>query len=166
MPVGVGQEVHNHLPQSPCVAHDRQRLRGEVDLEGLSLVLKQRVDRLWRVGDDRAQVEELAAKVQEATEDSVQVAFVDQGYTGEDAERAADGWGIQLQVVKLPEARKGFVLLPKRWLVERDVAWLSRFRRLAKEYERVPETLAGLHLVAFATLMLGRMLKLLMQGSA
>ncbi len=115
---------------------------------------------------DRAQVAELAEAVQDATGNSIEVAYVDQGYTGAATQRAADGWGIQLEVVKLPEARKGFVLLPKRWLVERNFAWLSRFRRLAKDYERLPATVAGLHLVAFATLMLGRMLKLLMMESA
>jgi transposase len=114
---------------------------------------------------DREQVEALAAKVQETTGDTVELAYVDQGYTGVDAEAAAAGWGIRLEVVKLPEARKGFVLLPRRWVVERSFAWLSRFRRLVKDYERLPETVAGLHLVAFATLMLGRMLKLLLAGS-
>ncbi|MCO5177568.1 MAG: IS5 family transposase [Thermomicrobiales bacterium] len=115
---------------------------------------------------DRAQVEELAAAVQEATGDTIELAYVDQGYTGADAEAAADGWGIRLEVVKLPEARKGFVLLPRRWVVERSFAWLSRFRRLAKDYERLPETVAGLHLVAFSTLMLTRVMRLLLDGSA
>jgi transposase len=115
---------------------------------------------------DRAQVAELAEAVQTATGDTVELAYVDQGYTGADAAAAAEGWGIRLEVVKLPEARKGFVLLPRRWVVERSFAWLSRFRRLAKDYERLPETVAGLHLVALSTLMLGRMLKLLLAGSA
>jgi transposase len=115
---------------------------------------------------DRDQVEELAARMQAATGDSIEVTWVDQGYTGEQAAQAADGWGIRLEVVKLPEARKGFVLLPRRWVVERTFGWLSRFRRLAKDYERLPETVAGLHLVAFATLMLARMVKLLMGDSA
>jgi transposase len=115
---------------------------------------------------DRTQVEELAARVQEATGGTIEVGFVDQGYTGEDAIQAAAGWGIRLEVVKLPEARQGFVLLPRRWVVERSFAWLTRFRRLVKEYERLPETLAGLHLVAFTTVMLGRMVKLLLAGSA
>jgi transposase len=114
---------------------------------------------------DRAQVEELAAKVQAATGNTVELAYVDQGYTGVDAEAAADGWGIRLEVVKLPEARKGFVLLPRRWVVERSFAWLSRFRRLVKDYERLPETVAGLHLVAFSSLMLARVTKLLLIGS-
>ena len=115
---------------------------------------------------DRAQVAELAERVQAATGDRVEVAFVDQGYTGREPELAAAGWGIRLEVVRLPEARTGFVLLPRRWVVERSFAWLTRFRRLAKDYERLPETVAGLHLVAFTTLMLGRMLKLLIGGSA
>jgi transposase len=115
---------------------------------------------------DRAQVAEIAEAVQEATGDTVELAYVDQGYTGTDTAAAAEGWGIRLEVVRLPEARKGFVLLPRRWVVERSFAWLSRFRRLAKDYERLPETVAGLHLVAFSTLMLGRMLKLLLAGGA
>jgi transposase len=52
------------------------------------------------------------------------------------------------------EAKKGFVLLPRRWVVERSFGWLNRFRRLARDYERLPETLAGLHFVVFAKLML------------
>jgi transposase len=62
--------------------------------------------------------------------------------------------GIELQIIKLPEAKKGFVLLPRRWVVERSFGWLNRFRRLARDYERLPETLAGLHFVVFAMLML------------
>ncbi|RIK45719.1 MAG: IS5 family transposase [Chloroflexi bacterium] len=115
---------------------------------------------------DREQVRELAEAVQEATGDSVEVAFVDQGYTGQAAEDAAASAGIRLEVVGLPGAKRGFVLLPRRWVVERSFAWLTRFRRLAKDYERLPETVAGLHLVAFSILMLGRMVKLLMNGSA
>lgn len=103
---------------------------------------------------DRAQVQELAQHVQEVTGQSVEVAFVDQGYTGEDPARAAQAEGLQLEVVKLPEAKKGFVLLPRRWVVERSFAWAARFRRLARDYERLPETLEGLSFLAFAILML------------
>ena len=115
---------------------------------------------------DRVQVEELAAAVQDATGDTIELAYVDQGYTGTEAELDAEGWGIRLVVVKLPEAREGFVLLPRRWVVERSFAWLTRFRRLAKDYERLPESVAGLHLVAFSVLMLGKVIKLLADGSA
>jgi len=108
---------------------------------------------------ERAQVKELAAEVQEVTQQSVKVAFVDQGYTGEQPEADAKGSGIELIVVKLPEAKKGFVLLPKRWVVERSFAWAARFRRLARDFERTPEILAGLHYLVFAILMLHQFVK-------
>jgi transposase len=103
---------------------------------------------------DRAQVGLLAEALQEATGQSVELAFVDQGYTGEDAATAAARHGIKLEVVKLPEAKRGFVLLPRRWVVERSFGWAARFRRLARDYERLDTTLAGLHYVAFSLLML------------
>jgi transposase len=90
----------------------------------------------------RAQVEELAEAVQEATE-------------------AAEEHGIRLEVVKRPEAKRGFVLLPRRWVVERDFAWASRFRRLVKDYERLPATVARLHFVALAGLFLHRAIPVL-----
>ncbi|HEX6482843.1 MAG TPA: IS5 family transposase [Ktedonobacteraceae bacterium] len=105
---------------------------------------------------DRAQVGELAQAVQEATGQSVELAFVDQGYTGDAAAQQANAQGIQLEVIKLPQAKRGFVLLPRRWVVERSFAWTTRFRRLVRDYERLPTTLAGLHLVVFACLMLHR----------
>lgn len=110
---------------------------------------------------DRAQVEELAHQVQEATDQSVEVAFVDQGYTGDEPTQAAQAEGIRLEVIKLPEAKKGFVLLPRRWVVERSFAWATRFRRLARDYERLPETLAGLTYLAFAILMLKNFVQLM-----
>src|SRR5918998_810635 len=113
---------------------------------------------------DRAQVAALAEEVQAVTGQTVEVGFVDQGYTGEQAEADAAAHGIRLEVVKLEEAKKGFVLLPRRWVVERSFAWAARFRRLAKDYERLPETVAGLHFVAFACLMLHRLLTLAAQS--
>jgi transposase len=110
---------------------------------------------------ERAQVAQLAKAVQEVTGEHVELAFVDQGYTGEETAEAAKEHGIQLEVVKLPETKRGFVLLPRRWVVERSFAWAARFRRLAKDYERLPETLIGLHFVAFICLMLHRALPLL-----
>ena len=104
--------------------------------------------------DDRAEVGRLAEAVQEATGDSVRLAYVDQGYTGKRTVKAAQAHGIELEVVKLLEAKKGFVLLPRRWVVERSFAWATRFRRLVRDYERYAATLAGLHIVAFACLML------------
>ncbi len=104
--------------------------------------------------DDRAQVGRLAEAVQETTGDSVSLAYVDQGYTGERAAKAARTHGIELEVVKLPEARRGFVLLPRRWVVERSFAWATRLRRLVKDYERYASTLADTHSIAFVCLML------------
>jgi transposase len=106
--------------------------------------------------DDRAEVARLAEAVQDATGDSVSLAFVDQGYTGERAAEAAQAHGIELEVVKLPEAKKGFVLLPRRWVVERSFAWATRFRRLVKDYERYASTLADMHRVAFVCIMLSK----------
>src|SRR6476660_2292817 len=103
---------------------------------------------------DRAQVADLARAVQEATGQSVQVAFVDQGYTGEKPALAAAEQGIELEVVKHHEAKHGFVLLPRRWVVERSFAWAARFRRLARDYERLASTMAGYHWLAFTILML------------
>jgi transposase len=110
---------------------------------------------------ERAQVGALAQAVQAATGNHVEVAFVDQGYTGPEAAQAAQEHGIQLEVVKLPEAKRGFVLLPRRWVVERSFAWAARFRRLSRDYERLPETIAGLHFLVFACLMLARAAPLL-----
>ncbi len=110
---------------------------------------------------ERAQVTALAQAVQAVTGQQVEVAYVDQGYVGQATADAARAQGIQLEVVKLPQAKRGFVLLPRRWVVERSFAWAARFRRLAKDYERLQTTLVGLHFVAFACLMLQRAAPLL-----
>ena len=109
---------------------------------------------------ERAQADALAQQVQEVTEQRVELVYVAQGYTGKPAAEAATAPGIQLEVVKLAEAKRGFVLLPRRWVVERSFAWLARFRRLARGYERLPGTLAGLHWLAFACLLLGNLFRI------
>jgi len=109
---------------------------------------------------ERSQVAALAAAVQGATGQAVTLAYVDQGYTGAQPAADAAAHGIRLEVVRHAEARRGFVLLPRRWVVERSFAWLARFRRLARDYERTAEVLAGWHWVAFAGLMLRRVAEL------
>ena len=99
--------------------------------------------------------------MQTETGETIEIAYVDQGYTGENAADAAEEHGIKLEVVKLPTAKRGFVLLPRRWVVERSFGWMSRFRRLARDYERLPETLAGLHYLAFVILMLKNVAEIL-----
>ncbi len=111
--------------------------------------------------DERAEVAALATEVQAVTGGTVELAYVDQGYTGEAVVSDAAAEGIAVEVVKLPEAKRGFVLLPRRWVVERSISWMRRFRRLAKDYERLPETLAGLHFLAFTCILLARAVKLL-----
>ena len=101
---------------------------------------------------EREQVAELAAKVQEVTGGTVEIGFVDQGYTGKNAAEQASDHGIKLEVVKHTEAKKGFVLLPRRWVVERTFGWLGRFRRLTRDYERLTKVLEGWHWLAFLTL--------------
>ena len=90
--------------------------------------------------------------MQQITDNSVELAYVDQGYTGENAKQTASAHGIELEVVKHTEAKRGFILLPRRCVVERSFAWAARFRRLARDYERLAETVAGYHFLAFACL--------------
>lgn len=115
---------------------------------------------------ERAQVKALCEAVQEATGETVKLAWADQGYTGEQAKADAAAAGIDLQVVKLSEAKKGFVLLPRRWVVERSFGWLARFRRLSRDFERLPEVLRALHFVVFAVLMLPKAVMFLTAGQS
>ena len=103
---------------------------------------------------ERAQVAELGRALQELTGGTVEVAFADQGSTGKGPARDAAAAGLRLVVIKHKEAKKGFVLLPRRWVVERTFGWLGRFRRLARDYERLAVTLAGWHWLAFLGLLL------------
>src|SRR5215218_2237126 len=139
-----------------------KRRRGSkvhVAVDTLGLLLAIRVTAASE--QERAQVAGLASDVQAATGRTVTLAYVDQGYTGSQAAGDAAAHGIRLEVVKPPEAKGGFVLLPRRWVVERSFGWLARFRRLARDYERLAETVEGLTFVAFACLMLHRLVYIL-----
>ncbi len=110
-------------------------------------VVYQQTQRWISAGVFEAMVHALRAGLrQEATGESVELAYVDRSYKEEEA--SAD-------------AKKGFVLLSRRCLVERSFAWASRFRRLAKDYELLPQMVAGLHFVAFACLFLHRAITVL-----
>jgi transposase len=130
-----------HL-EAECRKRRIRKLRGHME------TISERFER------DKAAFLTLAEEVQQVTGGSVELAFVDQGYTGSNAAEAAEQHGLRLEVVKHPMAKRGFVLLPRRWVVERSFAWAARFRRLARDYERLDTTLKGIHLLAFATLML------------
>jgi transposase len=136
----------------------RKGSKVHIAVDTLGLLLAVRVTAAS--AQERAQVLDLAADVQTATGQTVALAFVDQGYTGDQPAADAASHGIELEVVKLAEAKKGFVLLPRRWVVERSFGWLARFRRLARDYERTAEVLAGWHWVAFTDLMLTRVMQL------
>jgi transposase len=114
---------------------------------------------------DRAQVEQLAPAVQQVTGNTVEVAFVDQGYTDQEASDQAARHGIDPLVVKHTEAKRGSVLLLRRWVVERSFGWAARFRRLARHYGRLTQILAGLNYVAFVCLMLTKTISLFAAGS-
>jgi transposase len=104
--------------------------------------------------DDRSASAILAQAVQTSTGQSAKLAHDDQGYTDQKAADDAKRQGIELEVVKLVEAKRGFVLLPRRRAVEHSFAWATRFRQLVKHYGRYASTLADLHLATSACPML------------
>jgi transposase len=109
--------------------------------------------------DERTQVAALATEIQAVTGETVTLAYVDQDYTGPEPAAAAAEQGIYLAVVHLEEAKRGFVLLPRRWVIERSFAWMARFRRLARDYGRLLSVLVGLHFLAVAYLMLHQLIQ-------
>jgi transposase len=112
---------------------------------------------------DRAQAQEWAAQVQDVTSAAVAVACADQGDTGDQPAHEAAAQGLQLTVGTRPAAEQGVVLLPRRGVMERRFGWAARFRRLAGDDERLPETLAGVHLLVFAILLRKRFVELMLQ---
>jgi len=114
---------------------------------------------------DRAQVAPWTAQGQDVTGDAIAVAVVDQGDTGDHPAQEAAVPGMQLAVVKLPAAKTGCVRWPRRWVVDRSVAWAARFRRLARDDERRPATLAGFHCLTFVLLWLKRFVALMGQSA-
>lgn len=84
-------------------------------------------------------------------------AIADGGYQGQATADAVDaGAGIPLEIVKRSDVGKGFVVLPKRWIVERTFGWLGRCRRLAKDFERRLRTHTGWIILAVIRVMMRR----------
>lgn len=80
--------------------------------------------------------------------------WADQGYEGELREWLHDQFSIQLDIVTAQPGQVGFVVQPRRWVVERTFAWLGQFRRLSKDYERSPLcSEATIYLAAIFTLL-------------
>jgi len=93
--------------------------------------------------------------VQEATGETVTLADVDQADTGDTPKQAAADHGIAVAVITRPEVNRGVVVLPRRWVVERDVGWMRRFRRLARDQERLADVVKGFQLLA-CTMRMGK----------
>jgi transposase len=83
--------------------------------------------------------------------------FADGGYAGRLVAKAKRYWKITVEVVKKPPEQHGFSVLPRRWVVERTFAWLMRWRRLVRDYERFPETHEAFVKWAMVGLMLNRL---------
>ncbi len=88
---------------------------------------------------------------------SVRHIFADGGYQGALVELAKRSWGLVVEVVKKPADQIGFAVLPRRWVVERTFSWLMRWRRLVRDYERLPETHEAIVHIAMIGLMLNRL---------
>jgi putative transposase len=86
--------------------------------------------------------------------------WVDGSYRGLLIDWVAEHFGWKLEVVEKPKDQVGFQILPKRWIVERTFAWLVRQRRLARDYERLPETSESFIYAAMIRLMVRRLAKL------
>lgn len=108
---------------------------------------------------ERAVVAQLCAEMQAEVGHTVPAAFVDQGYTGAAPEADAAQRGVELRVVKHAGPRQGFVLRPRRWVVERTFAWMANFRRLDRDYERLAEMLRALHVSAHTMPLLARAMR-------
>lgn len=93
--------------------------------------------------------------------------WVDQGYrAGFIALLARYRHGLSVEVVTRPKGHKGWLLLPRRWVVERTFAWLGRFRRLSKDYEFLPQTSEAMIYSVMTTLMLRRLTRTLLDEGA
>jgi putative transposase len=123
-----------------------------VDTLGLVLVA-------WMTTADVQDRDAAAAVLPLAAEQfpSLQKVWADAGYQGPRVERIAQQSGVEVQIVKRSDPTPGFVVQPKRWIVERTFGWLSRERRLARDYERKEESSEAFVYLGMIRLMLGRL---------
>ena len=92
----------------------------------------------------------------------VTTCFVDKGYSGDEAQRTAfEASRISITVVQRNDKQiKGFIVLPKRWVVERTFGWINRARRLAKDFEATIDSALAWLLIALAFLLTRRLARL------
>jgi len=105
-----------------------------VDVLGLLVVLVVTVASV----QDRDAVPALLRAGKEMSDRLVNV-LVDGAYSGDVVQQASSQTGVKVTMVKRPDV-KGFVVVPKRWIVERSFGWMNRDRRLSKDYERTVES--------------------------
>jgi len=83
--------------------------------------------------------------------------WADGGYRGALITWVEEVFGWKLEIVEKQEGQIGFQIIPKRWVVERTFGWLVRQRRLARDYERLPETSESFIYIAMIRLMVRRL---------
>jgi len=83
--------------------------------------------------------------------------WADGGYAGQLVEWVKTVYHWTLEIVKRSDDVTGFVVLPKRWIVEQTFSWLYRYRRLSKDYEQLPENSEAMILIAMMNLMSRRL---------
>lgn len=88
---------------------------------------------------------------------SLSLVYADGGYQGRLVALAQSAWGIVLEIVRKPADQRGFAVLPRRWVVERTFSWLLRWRRLVRDYERLPASHEAMVKWAMVGLMLNRL---------
>jgi putative transposase len=107
--------------------------------------------------EDRAGAKLLFTRIQHLSWKRMKLVWTDGNYTGTLKDWLKETLGWLLEIVSKPSDQIGFVVLPKRWIVERTFAWLNRHRRLSKDYERLPETSEAFIHLAMIRLMLKRL---------
>lgn len=120
-----------------------------VDTQGLVLAL--RVSGADET--DRTGAEEVFRKADKLQLSMLKLVYADGGYRGKLITQVKKQFGITLSIVK-KKAKQGFKVLPKRWVVERTFAWLTKCRRLSKDYERLTTTSEAFILLAMCRIML------------
>jgi putative transposase len=89
--------------------------------------------------------------------DRLEKLWADHAYRGDLQDFLRDMFGLDVEVVEREEGQKGFVVLPRRWVVERSFGWYSRSRRLSKDYERLPSSSEAMLYIASIQVMLKRL---------
>jgi len=107
--------------------------------------------------NDRDGARALLTKVERLIAIRLLKLWADKGYQGDWDTWLHDEWHIQLEIVSREEGQRGFAVQPRRWVVERTFAWLGKYRRLSKDYERCVSSSEGMIYLASIRTMLNRL---------